>query len=70
MLDGAIAAAFLFSGESDIGPCNAQVDEGEADRVRTMKLRDSRSGELLEEAHVSGEELAYVGDAVEHHGDA
>lgn len=27
-----------------------------------------RLGELLQEPHISGEEVAYVGDAVEHHG--
>src|ERR1700733_70895 len=31
---------------------------------------EALSGELLEEAHVSRVEVAYIGDAVEHHGDS
>jgi hypothetical protein len=35
-----------------------------------LRQVEFRSGELLEEAHVAGVEVADVGDAVEHHGDA
>ncbi len=39
------------------------------DPERSTQRGTERSGELFEEAHVSGVELADVGDAVQHHGD-